>query len=72
MDPIAKLLILGGLVLILLGGAWHMGWLQALQIGRLPGDIYIEKENLKIYIPMTSGILISILWAVCIWIWRNI
>jgi hypothetical protein len=30
-------------------------------LGRLPGDIRIEKENFKIYIPITSSILISII-----------
>lgn len=52
------LIIFFGLLLIL-GGA--LIWTGALSwFGRLPGDIHIERENVRIYIPITSMILISL------------
>ena len=53
-------LILIGLVLVVIGAVvqyapWMVGW-----FGRLPGDIRIEGEHSKIFIPITSMILISL------------
>ena len=55
----ARLLILLGIVLIVLGLLW--GPIQRLGLGRLPGDIVIERENFRLYIPITSAILVSVL-----------
>lgn len=59
LDPIAKLLIGIGIVLILAGVAWQFEWIQSLKLGQLPGDIRIEKENFKFYFPFTTGLLVS-------------
>jgi Flp pilus assembly protein protease CpaA len=58
-DPIAKLLIVSGIVLLVSGALWHFGVLGALKIGRLPGDIVIERPNTKIYIPIMTCLLFS-------------
>lgn len=71
MDPIAKALITGGIVFLVLGFAWHMGWLQMLRLGRLPGDISIEKENFRFYFPITTGILISIVLSLLAWLLKR-
>ena len=55
----ARLLILLGIVLIVVGLLW--GPIQRLGLGRLPGDIVIERENFRLYIPITSAILVSVL-----------
>lgn len=47
-----------GLVLVVIGLLW--GPLSRLGLGRLPGDIVIERENLTLYIPVTSAILVSV------------
>ncbi|MDX1776488.1 MAG: DUF2905 family protein [Desulfobulbales bacterium] len=54
-----KTLIVLGLVLLAVGLLWP--WLGKLPIGRLPGDIVIDRPNLKIYIPITTMIIISII-----------
>jgi len=41
-------------------------------IGRLPGDIRIEKENFRFYFPITTMILFSLLATLVIWIIRRI
>lgn len=54
----ACFLILTGLVFIVIGLAW--GPLSRMGLGRLPGDIVIEREGFTLYIPVTSAILVSI------------
>lgn len=59
-DSLAKLLIVFGIVLVLLGGLLFLvGKIPF--IGRLPGDIYIQKGNFSFYFPLTTSILISLL-----------
>ncbi len=58
LTPMARFLILTGLVLIVIGLAWSP--LSRLGLGRLPGDIVIERESFTLYIPLTSAILVSI------------
>lgn len=53
-----RLLITFGIVLILAGLLW--GPLSRLGLGRLPGDITIERGNFRLYIPVTTSILISV------------
>ena len=56
---IAKILIFSGIILIVCGVLWHFGLLGWL--GKLPGDIRIEKENFKFYFPLTTCVLLSLL-----------
>ncbi|MFN3476077.1 MAG: DUF2905 domain-containing protein [Candidatus Methylomirabilales bacterium] len=59
-DSLAKLLIVFGIVLALLGGLLLLvGKIPF--IGKLPGDIYIQKGNFSFYFPLTTSILISLL-----------
>jgi len=54
-----KVLIGIGLVFLAVGLLWP--WLGKLPIGRLPGDIIIDRPSLKIYIPITTMVIISII-----------
>ena len=54
-----KVLIGIGLMFLAAGFLWP--WLGKLPIGRLPGDIIIDRPNLKIYIPITTMVIISII-----------
>lgn len=60
MNPVAKLLIVAGVVLVVVGLLWQVGG-KFISLGRLPGDIVVEKENFRFYFPITSSILLSIL-----------
>ena len=62
---IAKLLILFGLVLIAVGLLWPL--IARLGLGRLPGDIVVERENFRLYIPIATSVLISIVLSVLLW-----
>ena len=64
-----KALIIIGVALIVIGLLWP--WMVKLPFGRLPGDIIIEKPNLKVYLPITTMILISIIVSVVMWLFRK-
>lgn len=63
---LGRVLILGGILLIALGGLLMLagkipglgdsgGW-----FGRLPGDLYIKRDNFTFYAPLTTGLIISV------------
>lgn len=60
MNPMAKILIGIGVVFIILGVLWQVGG-KFLPLGRLPGDIVIEKENVRFYFPIVTCLVISLL-----------
>jgi hypothetical protein len=68
-NPVAKLLIIGGAVLIAIGLLWQLGG-RFLPLGRLPGDIVVEKENVKVYFPIVTCIVISILLSLAGYLFR--
>lgn len=71
LDPIAKILMILGAGLLVLGVAWQFGWVQALKLGRLPGDIAVERENFRFYLPITTCLLISAVLGLISWLFRR-
>ncbi|MES1943774.1 hypothetical protein PC39_06654 [Salinisphaera sp. PC39] len=65
----SRTLIVVGLLIALAGLLWP--WLSKLPLGRLPGDIVIERENLTVYIPLTTMILVSVLGSLLLWLFRR-
>jgi len=61
-------LVVLGLVLVALGLLWP--WLTKLGLGRLPGDIVIERENVRIYVPLATSLLVSVVASLVLW-WFN-
>ena len=66
----ARYLILAGILLIVLGLLW--GPLSRLGLGRLPGDIVIEREGFTLYIPVTSAILVSVVLSILVALIRGL
>lgn len=64
-----KAFIIGGALLMIIGILWP--WLAKLPIGRLPGDIIISKPGLKVYIPITTMVLISVIVSVILWLMKK-
>jgi H+/Cl- antiporter ClcA len=64
------MLILAGIILIIAGIVFAFGQKYLQWFGHLPGDIRVEKENFKIFVPITSMILVSILLSLILWIIR--
>lgn len=64
----ARWLVILGLVLVVLGLLWP--WLAKLGLGRLPGDIVIERENERIHVPLATSLLVSVVASLVLW-WLN-
>ena len=60
-----------GVIIILIGIAIYFFHDKLNWIGRLPGDIRIEKENFKFYFPITTMILLSLFGTLIIWLIRK-
>jgi len=66
---VRKLLIGAGLVLVGAGLLWP--WLQKSGLGRLPGDIVIERGGFRLYLPLVSCLLLSLVLSVILWLLRK-
>ena len=62
-------LIALGLALVILGLAWP--WIGKLGLGRLPGDIHIERDGFNFYFPITTSIIVSLVATLVIWLLRR-
>jgi hypothetical protein len=72
MPHFGKILVFAGIILIIAGlivyfAGDKLGW-----IGHLPGDIRVEKENMRFYFPITTMILFSLVLSVVVWIIKKI
>jgi hypothetical protein len=64
-----RYLVLLGLAIVIVGLAWP--WLQKLGLGRLPGDIHIERGNSSFHFPITTSIVLSLVLSALLWIFRK-
>jgi hypothetical protein len=62
-DSFGKTLMIFGAVLLLVGAVLHFGG-KISWLGKLPGDIHVEKENFSFYFPVVTCIVISIILTV--------
>lgn len=64
LSALGKWIVIAGLTLLLLGGVlWLLGR-AGLPLGRLPGDLHIEREGLSCYVPIATMILLSLVLTV--------
>ena len=61
-----KFLIIFGLALVAIGLLWPV--LSKIGLGRLPGDIVIERENVRFYFPIVTSLLVSAVLTAVIWL----
>jgi hypothetical protein len=64
MESIGRYVMLGGIALFLVGGMIFLSAKLGLPLGRLPGDIRIEREGFSFYFPLASSILVSVVLTV--------
>jgi hypothetical protein len=64
-----KTLVILGITLVLIGLAWP--WLGKLPLGRLPGDIVVNRDNFRFYFPLTTMIIVSVLLSLIFWLFRR-
>ncbi len=60
METFARYLIIGGIILILIGGGVYLAAKFGIPLGRLPGDIRIERGNGSFYFPIVTSLLLSV------------
>jgi Protein of unknown function (DUF2905) len=60
MENLARFLVIGGILLILIGGGVYLAAKFGIPLGRLPGDIHIEGKNGSFYFPVVTSIVLSI------------
>ena len=65
----SRWLIIFGVVLIAAGLLWPL--LQKLGLGRLPGDIVIERESFRFYFPIVTSLIISVFLSLILWLFNR-
>jgi len=66
---ISRILIIAGVILLLAGLAWPV--LARLGLGRLPGDIMVERGNFRFYFPLATSLVISVFLTLLFWLFRR-
>ena len=62
-------LIIAGVLLVVLGLAWPL--VTKLGLGRLPGDIHIERDGFSFYFPIVTGLVLSVVVSLVLWFLRK-
>jgi hypothetical protein len=66
---VQKTLIITGILILLVGIGWP--WISKLPLGRLPGDIVVDRENFRFYFPLTTMIVLSLVLSAIAWLLRK-
>jgi hypothetical protein len=70
MQDMGKFLVIAGVLLAIVGLILWSGF-GSRWLGRLPGDIVIQRENFKFYFPIVTSVLLSALLSVIFWLMRR-
>ena len=65
----SRSLIIIGLAIAAVGLLWP--WITRLGLGRLAGDIFIQRDNFTFYAPITTGILLSVVLSLILWLFSR-
>jgi hypothetical protein len=66
---IRRILLVAGAILLLAGLLWP--FIGRLGLGRLPGDIVIERQNFRFYFPLVSSLVVSVVLTLLFWLFRR-
>lgn len=64
-----RFLVAAGVLIALVGLLWP--WLSKLPLGRLPGDIVVDRPGFKFFAPFTTMIVLSIVISLILWLMRR-
>ena len=64
-----RILIVAGIILLVAGLLWP--YLTRLGLGRLPGDIVVERQNFRFYFPVVTSLVISVVLTLLFWLFRR-
>ncbi|MFP4083870.1 MAG: DUF2905 domain-containing protein [Desulfonatronovibrio sp.] len=68
---LGKSIIIAGIVLVIIGAVILFKDKLPFGIGRLPGDIFIERKNFRFYFPLGTSIVISIILTLIFSLWKK-
>ena len=71
MSEVGKILMVVGVGLVVVDALVWLGGKMNQPLGHLPGDIRIERDNFKFYIPLTTCLLISVVLTLIVWLLRR-
>jgi hypothetical protein len=71
MSQLGKILILVGAIFIIAGVILYFAGDKLSWLGHLPGDINIRKENVRIFIPITTMIILSAVLSLLLYLFRK-
>ncbi|QIT56739.1 DUF2905 domain-containing protein [Aquisalimonas sp. 2447] len=63
-----RILIITGILILVVGLLWP--WLANLGLGRLPGDILIQRDGFTFYFPITTMLIVSAVLTLIFWLFR--
>jgi hypothetical protein len=63
---VGRFLVVLSLVILTAGILWPV--LGRIGLGRLPGDIVVERENMTLHFPLATGVLISLIFSLLLWL----
>jgi hypothetical protein len=66
---IRRILLVSGAILLIAGLAWPI--ISRLGLGRLPGDIAIERQNFRFYFPLATSLVVSVVLTLLFWLFRR-
>lgn len=64
-----RTLIVVGLLIVAAGLLWP--WFTRLGLGRLPGDIVVQRDSFTFYFPITTCIVVSLAVTLVLWLFRK-
>jgi hypothetical protein len=64
-----RTLIVIGLLVVVIGLLWP--WVSQLPLGRLPGDIVVDRPGFRFYFPVTTMIICSVVISAVLWLIRH-
>lgn len=69
MNDLSRTLVIIGIVIAVIG--LLLPYLSKLGLGRLPGDIAIERENFRFYFPLATSVIVSLVLTLLLWMFRR-
>ena len=66
---VGRVLVIFGLVLVAVDLLWPL--LAKTSLGRLPGDIVVERHNFRLYIPLATSLIVSVVLSVLFWLFNR-
>lgn len=70
LPDLGKLLMGAGLILLVVGALFTLSG-KVPWLGRLPGDLYVERDNFRFYFPLGTSILLSVIVSLLLWLFRR-